>query len=262
MRLWTIILTVILGLSSGCDQPVRSRLTPYDQAIEAYRQRQAVQPSPSEPADSGRTVSLLIRLIDACGEDLTTLNTLWRLAEEERITPVRAELFTESGFRVGRAAASLRSQLKMLESRMTTARSKDLVVTVRDGSAGVAEIGSKILIPLFYYKNDLFSRMDYAFDRIDRRLRIVPRILSDNRMELELTPVLVNVRNDGGSTFLSDLSVKIVLDAAQSLFFGGSNTGRQDIASAFLTCDLNGQKGRTLVVITPTIQESSVGNPP
>lgn len=253
---------VIFGLSIGCEQPVRSRLNPYDQAIEAYRQRQAVQPIRSEPADTGRTISLLVRLIDAGGEDLTSLNALWRLAEEERITPVRAELFTESGFRIGRAAESLRSQLKMLESRMTTARTKDLVVTVRDGSAGVGEIGSGILIPLFYYKNDLFSRMDYAFDRIDRRLRIVPRVLSDNRMELELTPVLVNIRNDGGSTFLSDLSVTIVLDAGQSLFFGGSNTGRKDIASAFLTCDLNDQKGRTLIVITPTIQESSSGNTP
>jgi hypothetical protein len=27
---------------------------------------------------------------------------------------------------------------------------------------------------------------------------------------------------------LSDLNVKVILDAGQSLFFGGSNTGRQD----------------------------------
>ena len=245
------------GLLAGCDLPVRSRLNPYDQAIQEYRQRQALQPRRSDPVNSGQSISLQIHLFEVSGEEISTLNALWRLAEEERITPARAELFTESGFRVGRAGAALRSQLKMLESRMATARGADSVLSVRDGSAGVAEVGSKILVPMFYYKSDLYSRMDYAFDRIDRRLRIVPRCLSDDRMELDLTPILVNLRNDGGNFFLSDLNVKVVLDAGQSLFFGGSNTGRQDVASAFLTCELNEQKTRTLVVITPTIQPAS-----
>lgn len=250
------------GLLAGCDLPVRSQLNPYDQAIQEYRQRQALKPQASDPLDSGRTISLQVHLFDLSGEDISTLMALWRLAEEERITPARAELFNESGFRVGRAGAALRSQLKMLESRMTTARGSDTVLSVRDGAAGFAEVGTKILVPLFYYKSDLYSRMDYQFDRIGRRLRIVPRSLSDDRMELDLTPILVNLRNDGGNYFLSDLNVKVVLDAGQSLFFGGSNTGRQDAASAFLTCELNDQKGRTLVVITPTIQPASPSGTP
>jgi hypothetical protein len=256
-----ILILGCIGLSAGCEPTAPSRTDPYDQAIQQYRQRQALQPRRSDPVDSGRTVSLQIHLFYAFGEEISTLNALWRLAEEERITPARAELFTESGFRVGRAGAA-RSQLKMLESRMASARGGDAVLSVRDGSAGVAEVGAKILVPLFYYKSDLYSRMDYQFDRIDRRLRIVPRCLSDDRMELDLTPILVNLRNDGGNFFLSDLNVKVVLDAGQSLFFGGSNTGRQDAASAFLTCDLNEQKGRTLVVITPTIQPASAAGSP
>jgi hypothetical protein len=257
-----ILILAFVGLSAGCESTAPSRTNPYDQAIQQYRQRQALQPRQSDPVDSGRTVSLQIHLFDVSVEDVSTLNAMWRLAEEERITPARAELFTESGFRVGRAGAALRSQLKMLESRMGSARGPDAVLSVRDGSAGIAEVGTKILVPLFYYKSDLYSRMDYQFDRIGRRLRIVPRCLSDDRMELDLTPILVNLRNDGGNFFLSDLNVKVVLEAGQSLFFGGSNTGRQDAASAFLTCDLKEQKGRTLVVITPTIQPASAAGSP
>jgi hypothetical protein len=257
-----ILIMACVGLSAGCESTVSSRTDPYDQAIQAYRQRQALQPQRSAPVESGRAVSLQIHLFHVSGEETSTLNALWRLAEEERITPARAELFTESGFRVGRAGPALRSQLKMLESRMGSARGADAVLSVRDGSSAIAEVGPKILVPLFYYKNDLYSRMDYAFDRIGRRLRIVPRSLSDDRMELDLTPILVNLRNDGGNVFLSDLNVKVVLGAGQSLFFGGSNTGRQDVASAFLTCEMNDQKGRTLVVITPTQQTPSAAGSP
>jgi hypothetical protein len=257
-----ILILGYIGLSAGCEPTAPSRTAPYDQAIQAYRQRQALQPRRSDPVDSGRTVSLQIHLFYASGEEISTLNALWRLAEEERITPARAELFTESGFRVGRAGAALRSQLKMLESRMASTHGSDAVLSVRDGAAGVAEVGAKILVPLFYYKSDLYSRMDYQFDRIGRRLRIVPRCLPDDRMELDLTPILVNLRNDGSNFFLSDLNVKVVLDAGQSLFFGGSNTGRQDMASAFLTCDLKEQKGRMLLVITPTAQPASAAGSP
>ncbi len=257
-----MIMAMFFGLSVGCEQSGPSRLNPYDQAIQDYRQRRAIQSSPSVAVGSGKMISLLVHRLDAAGEDLTAINSLWRLAEEERITPARAELFTESGFRIGRGGSALRSQLQMLESRMPAEGRSDSVLSVRDGSAGIGDIGTRILIPLFYYKNDLYSRMDYAFDRIDRRLRVVPRILSDDRMELELTPILVNLRNDGGGTYLSDLSVKVVLDPGQSLFFGAANTGRQDIASAFLTCEQNGQKGRSLIVITPTIQEPSADSAP
>jgi len=257
-----ILILACMGLSAGCESMAPSRTDPYDQAIQAYRQRQALQPRQSDSGSSGRTISLQIHLFEVSGEELSTLTALWRLAEEERITPARAELFNESGFRVGRAGPALRSQLKMLESRLASARGADAVLSVRDGSAGVAEVGTKILVPLFYYKSDLYSRMDYQFDRIGRRLRIVPRYLSDDRMELDLTPILVNLRNDGGNFFLSDLSVKVILDAGQSLFFGGSNTGRQDAASAFLTCEQKEQKGRMLVVITPTIQEASPAGTP
>jgi hypothetical protein len=261
-KLRIILILAFAGLLAGCETTAPSRTDPYDQAIQAYRQRQALQPRRPDPVESGRTISLQIHLFEVSGEEISTLTALWRLAEEERITPARAELFTESGFRVGRAGAALRSQLKMLESRMASAHGSEAILSVRDGAAGVAEVGTKILVPLFYYKSDLYSRMDYQFDRIGRRLRIVPRCLPDDRMELDLTPILVNLRNDGGNFFLSDLSVKVVLDAGQSLFFGGSNTGRQDAASAFLTCELKDQKGRMLVVITPTIQEASPAGTP
>jgi hypothetical protein len=252
-----IILIGACVILAGCQSMVETRPDPYDLAIQEYRNRRSASSPAVEAAHSDRLVTVHVHILHIPEDETPTITSLWRLAEEERITPSRAEVFSQSGFRLGRAGQSLRSQLRMLETRLPSVHRSDLELPIRDGSSASAEIGNRIVIPLFYYKNDLYSRMDYAFDRVGQRLRIAIHTTTDGRIELDLTPILVNLRNDGGSVFLSDLNVKAVLDPGQALFFGWSNTGRQDIATAFLTCDLEGEKARTLVVIAPSLPTDS-----
>ncbi len=244
---------------TGCQPQEGSRPDPYDLAIQEYRHQRSSPSLTAATTASDRTIPVRIHLLRVSDEETSSVSTLWRLAEEERITPSKPELFSESGFRVGHAGRPLRSQLRMLESRLSSAESSDVELSLRDGSSGFAEIGSRVAIPLFYYKSDLFSRMDYAFDRVVQRLRIAVHSTTDGRIELDVTPILFNLRNDGGNFFLSDLNIKTILDPGHALFFGWSNTGRQDIASAFLTCDVKGQKGKTLIVIAPLSPRDSPG---
>lgn len=159
----------------------------------------------------------------------------------------------KGGLNVVLAAGDLAGRIRYAQENLRSAESTELFIVVSSGSRGFISAGTEIAVPRFYYGGRWFTGVEYDFRHAGRSLSVVPTLLPNGNIRLEIWPVFSNFLSDGGDLELTELKTVINVSPGRSVVIGGNTDSSYDIADALLMYEKSGRKWQSVIMAKASV---------
>lgn len=240
-----ILLSLLLA---GCQTTDTSSDSHYEQVS---REIERLKAESEAAASIGENIKIVVNFLSTDITDRFAIDSMFRYTDENIAVVKRPETFAKSGLRIGVAGPNFKARLDITKQQLKSSEESELFIVLADGATGYINIGQEIYVPQFYYLGRWYRAIDYQFRQAGRSLKVTARKLPSGLIDMELTPVFSKFLSDGGDLELTELSTRVTAQPSQTLVIGGADTTEENIATALLSYDRQGQKKQTLITVTP-----------
>ncbi len=245
----TAIITGVVVVWAGCEQTGRR-----DEFEDISRKMEELKRRAAESGGGLGNIKVMVNMLSTGEHEYSAVNALWRYADENVALVGRGDVYSGSGLRIGIGHEDFMARLDLVKRSLRSAESSEVFVVLADGATGYINVGREIAVPVFIYRGRRYSAVEYEFRRAGRSLEVVARKLPNGMIEMQLTPVFSQFLTTGGDMRLTELSTTVLARPGQTVIIGGSDWAANNVASALFSTSRRGERGRTLVTVTPYLQ--------
>lgn len=249
-NLLLVIISACLFLFCGCETLQQSSSQSEFDRISAEIDReleQSMRQAHSSGAGSGLgNIRVDVKMLSTEVEDYSLLEGI--LMYDSNSAAARGGLGAgKGGLNIVLAAGDLTGRVRYAQENLRSAESTELFIVVSSGSRGYISAGSEIAVPRFYYGGRWFTGVEYDFRHAGRSLSVVPTLLPDGNIRLEIWPVFSNFLSDGGDLELTELKTVINVSPGRSVVIGGNTDSSYDLSDALLMYEKSGKKWQSVI---------------
>jgi type II secretory pathway component GspD/PulD (secretin) len=199
----------------------------------------------------GRNVYVSIERLRVAGEDAAGLGGLWRFASG-RVTVSGSDGLGGGGVRLGLAGPEFEAKLSAYARKTRQASRTTEEIMVAPGAEGFLFVGREVLVPVLRLKTAAGTVEVLQQARVGASLKVLPRILEDGRIELQLSPhfSVVEAGKRGRTVSVTAMTTRVVVKPGERLVLGASSSiDESSAAGALFSFDSRGGRISTLVTV-------------
>jgi len=245
------VLTLALLLIAGCESsqgPSEGQYERVSREIEELKRQ-------SESAGIGDNIKITVNMLSASESESFAIDSLLQYVDKNVTITKHPEVFNRSGLEIGIAGQNFKARLDITKQQLKSSEESELFIVLADGATGYINIGKEIWVPQFYYFGRWYSSVGYEFRQAGRSLQVTVQKLPSGLIDMELTPVFSRFLSNGGDLELTELSTRVTARPGQTLVIGGGDTSEENVATALLSYSKSGERKKTIITVTPYVQE-------
>jgi type II secretory pathway component GspD/PulD (secretin) len=203
------------------------------------------------PGATGRNVYVSIERLRAAGEEAAGLGGLWRYAPG-RVSLAGSDGLGSGGVRLGLASAEFEAQVSAWARKARSASRTSEEILVASGAEGFLFVGREVLVPVLRLRSAGGAVEVLQQARVGASLRVVPRLLDDGRIELELSPRFEVLEGDGRGRSISvtAMTTRVIVRPGERLVLGASSSLEEgSVAGALFGFDSRGGHSSTVMTV-------------
>jgi hypothetical protein len=234
-------------LAAGCQSAPREE----DEIQKTMRMIEEAKRGTAGAKGEGRNVYVSVERLRVAVDEAAGLGGLWRFASG-RVTLSGSDGLGGGGVRLGLAGPEFDAEVAAWARKARSASRTTEEIMVAPGAEGFLFVGREVLVPVLRLRTASGTMEVLQQTRLGAALRVVPRVLEDGRLELELSPYF-SVAGGGGaarSISVTAMSTRVVVRPGERLVLGASSSVEQGSATgALFGFDSRGSRTSTLVTV-------------